>query len=155
MIPPPLQFAFRIRINFPTGPRLRFPVRGGDTRGYINVVSGIVEGPKLQGTLVPGGGGDCSLFRADGVVVFDARYLIQATDGTLIQVFNRGFAYAAPEVTKRIERGAPVDAADNYFRLSPVFETADGPHAWLTRTVFVGYGEKFSDYSTFDYFAVT
>lgn len=155
MTPPPLEFAFRVRINFPTGHRLQFPVRGQDTRGYTNVVSGVVEGPRLSGTLVPGGGGDCTLFRADGVVVFDARYLIQATDGTLIQVFNRGYAHASPEVTRRILAGQEVSAAENYFRLTPLFETAAGPHDWLTRTIFVGYGERHPDYSTFDYFAVT
>jgi hypothetical protein len=151
---PRLDFAFRVRIDFPPGPRLRFPVRGGETRGFVAIAGGTVEGPRLEGEVVPGSGGDWPLFRSDGVVAFDARYLIRARDGTVIQVFNRGYAHAAADVQARIERGEPVDAADNYFRLAPVFETEPGPHDWLSRFVFVGYGEKHADHSIFDFFVV-
>lgn len=151
---PTLDFAFRVRLDFPPGPRIRFPVRGGEMRGFVAVAGGSVEGPLLSGEVVPGSGGDWPLIRSDGAIAFDARYLIRAADGTLIQVFNRGFAHAPAEVTARIERGEPVDPADNYFRLAPSFETAPGPHDWLTRTVFVGFGEKHPDHSIFDFFAV-
>ena len=151
---PQLEFAFRIQIEFPAGPRIRLPIRGGEHRGFVAVKGGTVTGPLLSGEVVPESGGDWPVFRSDGVVAFDARYLIRADDGTLIQVFNRGFAHASPDVQGRIERGEPVDPAENYFRLSPSFETAPGPHDWLTRTVFVGYGEKHPDHSIFDFFAV-
>ncbi|MDB5719902.1 MAG: hypothetical protein JWP15_520 [Alphaproteobacteria bacterium] len=154
MNPPRLDFAFRVRIEFPAGPRLRFPVRGGETRGFVAVAGGIVTGPRLEGEVLAGSGGDWPLFRSDGVVAFDARYLIRAGDGTIIQVFNRGYAHASPEVQARIDRGAPVDPADNYFRLSPRFETGPGPHEWLTRSVFVGSGQKQADHSIFDFFVV-
>ncbi len=151
---PQLEFAFQVRLDFPPGPRIRFPVRGGELRGFVTVASGAVSGPRLEGEVVAGSGGDWPLFRSDGVVAFDARYLIRAQDGTIIQVFNRGYAHAPPSVQARIERGEPVDPSDNYFRLSPVFETEAGPHDWLTRCVFVGYGEKHPDHSIFDFFVV-
>ncbi|MEG3179060.1 DUF3237 family protein [Sphingomonas sp. LT1P40] len=151
---PTLDFAFRVHLDFPPGPRIRFPVRGGEARGFVQVSGGIVTGPRLTGEVIAGSGGDWPLIRSDGVIAFDARYLIRASDGTLIQVSNRGFAHAPPEVQARIERGEQVDPADNYFRLAPSFETAPGPHDWLTRTVFVGYGEKHADHSVFDFFAV-
>jgi Protein of unknown function (DUF3237) len=151
---PVLEPAFRVRIDFPPGPRIRLPIRGGEQRGFVPVLHGIVTGPLLEGEVVPGSGGDWPVFRSDGVIAFDARYLIRATDGTLIQVFNRGFAHAPPEVQSRILRGEPVDPAENYFRLAPSFETGPGPHEWLTRTVFVGYGEKHAEHSIFDFFAV-
>jgi hypothetical protein len=151
---PALEFAFRVRLEFPPGPRFRLPIRGGEQRGFVSVLRGEVAGPLLQGEVVAGSGGDWPLIRSDGVIAFDARYLIRAQDGTLIQVFNRGFAHASREVQARLERGEQVDPADNYFRLAPSFETAPGPHDWLTRTVFVGLGEKHQDHSTFDFFAV-
>lgn len=151
---PRLDFAFRVRLDFPPGPRIRFPVRGGETRGFVSVAGGAVTGPRLEGEVVAGSGGDWPLFRSDGVVAFDARYLIRANDGTVIQVFNRGYAHAPADVQARIDRGEPVDPTDNYFRLSPVFETEAGPHDWLTRSVFVGYGEKHADHSIFDFFVV-
>jgi hypothetical protein len=152
---PQLEFAFRVRIDFPTGARIRFPVRGGEMRGYVTVAGGTITGPRLSGEVVAGSGGDWPVFRSDAVVAFDARYLIRATDGTVIQVFNRGYAHASADIQARIDRGEAVDPADNYFRLSPVFETAPGPHDWLTRTIFVGLGEKHADHSIFDFYAVT
>jgi hypothetical protein len=155
MAVPQFDFAFRVRIDFPPGARIRFPVRGGETRGYVTVAGGTVTGPRLAGDVIPGSGGDWPVFRSDGVVAFDARYLIRAHDGTIIQVFNRGYAHARADIQARIDRGEPVAPAENYFRLSPLFETEPGPHDWLTRTVFVGLGEKQADHSTFDFFAVT
>jgi hypothetical protein len=125
---PQLNFVFSVRLDFPPGPRVRFPVQGGATRGFVAVAGGSVAGPRLEGEVVPGSGGDWPLFRSDGVVAFDARYLIRAKDGTVIQVFNRGYAHAPAEVQARIDRGESVGPADNYFRLSPVFETETGPH---------------------------
>jgi hypothetical protein len=151
---PRLEFAFQVRLEFPPGPRIRFPVRGGDFRGFVAVTSGVVTGPRLAGEVISGSGGDWPLFRADGVVAFDARYLIRAKDGAIIQVFNRGYAHAPPDVQARINRGEPVDPTENYFRLAPTFETELGPHDWLTRSVFVGYGEKHADHSVFDFFVV-
>lgn len=151
---PDLEFAFRVTLQFPPGPRVRFPIRGGEVRGFVSVAGGQVSGPKLNGEVVPGSGGDWPLIRSDGVIAFDARYLIRAEDGTIIQVFNRGYAHASAEVQGRIERGEPVDPRDNYFRLAPTFEASPGPHDWLTRTVFVGFGEKQAEQSIFDFFAV-
>ncbi len=155
MITPNLKFVFSVRLEFPPGPRLRFPLPTGESRGFVPILSGAGTGPRLEGEVVAGSGGDWPLFRADGVVVFDARYLLRARDGGLIQLTNRGFARAAtPEVQQRINRGEEVDPASNYFRLSPVFETSPGPHDWLTRSVIVGSGEKHADYSLFHYFVV-
>jgi hypothetical protein len=151
---PQLDFAFQVRLEFPTGPRIRFPVRGGETRGFVTVASGAVTGPRLEGEVISGSGGDWPVFRSDGVVAFDARYLIRAQDGTIIQVFNRGYAHAPADVQARIDQGEQVGPTENYFRLSPVFETAPGRHDWLTRSVFVGYGEKHADHSIFDFFVV-
>jgi len=151
---PALEFAFRVHIDFPPGQRIRFPALGGDTRGYVPVSGGQVTGPLLGGEVIAGSGGDWPVFRSDGVIAFDARYLIRADDGALIQVFNRGFAHAPPDVQAKINRGEAVDPAENYFRLAPSFETAPGQHDWLTRTIFVGYGDKHANHSTFDFFAV-
>lgn len=153
-IAPELEFAFSVRLDFPTGPRLRVPLASGDTRGFVSIQSGAVTGPRLEGEVVPGSGGDWPLFRADGVVVFDARYIIKARDGGMIYLTNRGYAHAAPEVQGLIDRGEPVPPSANYFRLAPVFETALGPHAWLARSLIVGTGEKHPDHSIFNYFVV-
>jgi hypothetical protein len=50
------------------------PLRGGE-----------VTGPLLQGKVLPGGA-DWQFVRPDGVLQIEAKYTLQATDGTLIMV---------------------------------------------------------------------
>jgi hypothetical protein len=118
------------------------------------VLGGTISGPRLQGEVMAGSGGDWPLFRKDGVVCFDARYLLRASDGTIIQIVNRGYAHTPPEAQRRLESGASVEVLDNYCRFTPTFETSAGPHDWLMRTVLVGTGAKYDDHSLFDYFIV-
>ncbi len=56
----------------------------------------------------------------------------------LIDVVNRGFWVAPPEVDTALDAGEAVDPSDYYFRTQPVFRTDAPDHAWLTHTVFVG-----------------
>lgn len=152
-IPVRTEFAFEVRLEF--GERVRFgPLPSGGRCGYVPVVGGVVTGPRLQGTVVPHSGGDWPHLWPDGTIEFDARYLIKATDGTLIYVQNRGVAHASAEVQARIDAGQLVDPRDNYFRTTPTFKTAVGSHDWLCRTIFVGFGDKRADHSIFSFHAV-
>ena len=63
----------------------------GANRGAVYVDSGEFSGPHLSGKAVPNSGGDYSLFRPDDMAAFDARYMLQEDDGTLILVQNRGY----------------------------------------------------------------
>jgi len=112
--------------NFRRGPRLRFSAprrEGPEVSCRYSAAKSL--GLKLEGQVVTGSGGDWPLFRTDGVVVFDARYLLRARDGALIHIVNRGFAHAAtPEIQQKIDRGEDVDPAGNYFRLAPVLRNA-------------------------------
>jgi hypothetical protein len=71
-------------------------------------------------------------------VDLDARYLIRADDGALIDIVNRGFWVASEEVNAKAEAGELVDPSRYYFRTQPVFRTDAPQHIWLTHTVFVG-----------------
>src|SRR3954464_10285528 len=61
----------------------------GDTpygeRRIINILDGTVEGPKLKGTILPGGA-DWQIIRRDGVVHLTARYTIETDTGGLVLV---------------------------------------------------------------------
>lgn len=143
---------FDIRIDFDQ--RARFgPVVGGGAIGFTSVGGGVVEGPRLNGRVVPHGGADWADIRADGVVVINAHYLLELDDGTTVYVQNRGFVVPA-------ERPADADPAQliqpAYFRVAPTFKVAQGPHDWLTRTVVVGCGERHvnPDFTLFRYYAM-
>lgn len=83
--------------------------------------------------------------RPNGTAEIVARYTLRASDGTLISVVNTGIRRAAPEVRARIAAGEAVDPAEYYFRASPVFEVAPGPHGWLSEAIFVATGQRLAN----------
>ncbi|MEN9645101.1 MAG: hypothetical protein RL238_1770 [Actinomycetota bacterium] len=118
MSTPALTLAFEIRAEV-TPPQ--HVGRGPDeVLEVYPIVGGTVTGPRLTGT-VTGLGADWAVTRGT-VTEVEARYLLQADDGALIDVVNRG-VYR--------DDGA-------YFFTTPVFRTDAPAHRWLTETVFVG-----------------
>lgn len=150
---PRLEYAFAIRVMF--GKRTKVgKLPSGFQRGFTDAVGGEVAGPKLNGIVVPHSGGDWPSYWPNGAVEFSAQYLLQAHDGTLIVIRNRGFRYASPEVTARMERLDPVDPSEYYMRLAPSFEAPEGPHDWLNRSIFVGSANRQADHSVFRFWQV-
>ena len=139
---PELRFAFEIDVEVAT------PLDLGQTqaghRRVVPIAGGLVSGPKLQGRVLPVGA-DWQILRPDGTADLDARYTIQSDDGALIYVMNRGVRHGPPEVLARLNRGERVDPASYYFRSAASFETGAPQHAWLTRAVVVGVGERYPD----------
>jgi hypothetical protein len=132
---PGLRYAFEARVDI--APTQRVGQAGSAPLGFTPITGGTVAGPRLNGQVVPGGG-DWAVSRTGYAVDLDARYLIRADDGALIDVVNRGFWVAAPEVDTALDAGEAVDPGEYYFRTQPVFRTDAPNHAWLTHTVFVG-----------------
>jgi hypothetical protein len=131
---PALSFAFEARVEIAKSVGIGHGV--GEELWFTPITGGTVDGPRLQGTVVAGGG-DWSTKRGDATEL-DAHYLLRAQDGTLIDILNRGFWRATPDVEARAERGEPLDDAEYYYRTQPVFRTDSPQHRWLAETVFVG-----------------
>jgi hypothetical protein len=148
IVPIKLEYVFQIRIDFKE--RVSFQTPHG-TRAYVPAESGVIEGPRLQGKVVPHSGAD---YAGNGRL--NAHYMLQASDGTMIYINNTGYLY--PVDGKPIDRNDPSWGGDRefYFRCTPVFDTPVGPHDWLTRTVIVGTGKRHAnpDYTIFTYYAV-
>jgi hypothetical protein len=148
-----LEFVFQARVNFAN--RLKFaPERNGVQRGYTGTSGGWVKGPRLNGKVVPFSGGDWPHFMPDGVVHFEAIYVLEADDGTQILINNRGCRHASPEVLAKMNAFEAVDPTSYYFRVTPKFDVPTGPHEWLGRTVIVGGADRHKDHSIFTYYAM-
>ena len=148
---PKFEFAFTIRIQL-SRPRFIRPSSMGAERAAIYAESGDFEGPKIRGTVVPMSGGDFPLVRPDGVIDFDARYLLETHDGALIYLQNRGYRWATPEVAERMRGSEVVDPSQYYMRVSPKFDVPAGPYEWLGKHIFVGVGEKLPGANAIHYF---
>jgi hypothetical protein len=145
------EFAFELRAGVDTAQEVGETPAG--KRRFIPISGGSFEGPRLKGIVLPGGA-DAQVVRPDGVTDLVARYTLKVDDGTLIYVVNRGLRHGPPDVMARLARGDSVDPATYYFRTTPSFEVAAGPHDWLNRSVFVGSGARYAAEVHVRYFRV-
>lgn len=149
-VPPNLEFAFQIRVEL--AERLHYgPTLAGVKRGFVAVLGGTIEGPRFSGRVVPNSGGDYPTIYPDGTAVFDARYLLEADDGTLIELRSRGFRHGDPEILSRLVGGEDIDPSQYYMYLTPQFDVPRGPHEWLGRSVFLVTGHRRPAHSLFRY----
>lgn len=157
-----LRHAFSLSIFFDE----RIRIRSDAGRVFVPVVGGEIWGPRLQGRVVPYGGGDYA-----GAHGLDASYMLEAADGAMIYINNRG--YMKREDGAKTERGPapprqPGEVPEQSFvappdsdiplrmRLMPAFNAPEGPHDWMNSTVFVGHGGRFTnpDHTIFTYYEV-
>ncbi|MFL6605055.1 MAG: DUF3237 domain-containing protein [Steroidobacteraceae bacterium] len=150
---PRFEHAFTISLEL-TGLQWVKPTSMGETRGAVYAASGKVEGPRLNGRVIPMSGGDFPLVRPNGVIDFDARYLLETDDGAVIYMQNRGYRWGSAEVMERLRRNEPVQPHEYYMRVAPRFDAPEGPHEWLSRHVFVGVAEKIPGANRIHYFVL-
>ena len=151
---PHLEHAFTIAIEL-TKPYWVRPSVRGETRAAIYAASGTVEGPRLNGKVIPMSGGDFPLARDNGVIDFDARYLLEADDGAIIYLENRGYRWARSDaIADEMRQNKDVGFEDYYMRVTPKFDAPAGPHEWLSQHVFVGVAEKLPGSNRIHYFVV-
>lgn len=131
---PSLEHAFTIRAEIDR-PRSAGPGPMGE-RLHIPITGGTVSGPKLNGTILPGGS-DWPVIGPDGHSRVEAHYTIETDDGTLVYVVNKALRVSSTEVTARLRAGEKVSPSEYYMRGAPVFDAPDGPHAWLRESLFI------------------
>ena len=110
-------------------------------RRIIGISGGTVQGPRLNGRILPGGA-DWQIIRSDGAADIQARYTIEADGGAHILVNSQGLRHGPPEVLERLARGDKVDPALYYFRTVMRFETGDAGLGWLNRILALARGER-------------
>jgi hypothetical protein len=140
LIEPSLEYCFELRVA------VAEPVRIGRSASedlqFTPITGGEVVGPLLSGRVLPGGG-DWWVDRGDAgrgdTVQLDARYLVEADGGGVIDVVNRGYWRATGVVGERLDAGEEVDEADLYYRTAFVFQTDHPQLRWLAESQFVGY----------------
>ena len=98
-------------------------------RFIIPIVGGTFEGPKMKGTILPGGADYQLQDNAHGRTEVEAIYSIKTDDGVNIHVRNKGLI-----CTGKDENGNP----QFYFRTTHQFEAPyDSKYAWLNNAIFV------------------
>ena len=137
--PPKLEFIFAAHVTVDTPLDLGDVAKGG--RRIVPITGGDFSGPKIRGTIVPGGA-DWQVLRHDGVAELEARYTLRTDDGALIYVRNLALRHGPPEVIAALAAGRPVDPASYYFRGATFFETSAARYFWITKSIVVCTGER-------------
>ena len=139
--PPAPALAFAMEIHVQVGAPLELGDVPRGRRRIIPILGGTFEGPGIRGKVLPGGA-DWQIVRGDGFTELDTRYTLETDKGERIYIQNGGVRHAPPEVMAQLLAGKDVDPAAVYFRTIPIFETAAPALQELTRSVFIGTGER-------------
>lgn len=125
------------------------------TRAIAPVVGGVVEGERINGTLV-GGGGDWLLLGPDGWGRLDVRAQLRTPDDVLIYVSYFGVLELTEQALTALSVGGEETRfEDQYFRTSPRLETGDDRYAWVNHTVFVGRGRVSPNGVVYEVYRIT
>lgn len=114
----------------------------GNGRVWFASAGGFFEGPRLKGTVLPGGG-DWAVFRPDGTMVLDVRLALRTDDGALVHMTYSGRWVIPADLRQEMADPATrhqVSPERYYFRTAVLFETGADEYAWLNDIVCVGSG---------------
>lgn len=134
---PRFEFLFDTRVELEP-PQMVGQTPGGNLQVFY-YRAGTFEGPRMKGTVLPGGG-DWFLMRPDNVGELDVRATLKTDDGALIYITYKGVFSASQEAWEKIYRGEPVDRDQYYFYTAPTFQTSHSDYMWLNRILAVGIG---------------
>jgi len=123
-------------------------------RRIVPVSGGRFSGNRLRGEILPHGGSDLLLTRADGAYQQDVRLALSTDDNALILMTYRGVRTSSPEVSARIQRGENVSASEYYLPTAVFFETGAERYSWLNRIVAIGVGERRPNGAAYDVFEI-
>ena len=131
----PVEHLFDMHVNLSPAQPISTPV---GVRMTFVTTGGVIDGPRLQGEVLPGGG-DWLLVGGDGAGRVDVRATLKTHDGVLIHYEARGIIKVPADGLSRLAAGEVLPFGETYVRTTPTFETADERYAWLSEVVAVGY----------------
>lgn len=128
--------------------RLKPPLQVGGPLGnrtVFEVIEGELDAGGLTATFTAAGA-DWMLVGDDGFGRLDVRAQMILADGTPVYAYYHGFVEVNDHVQRWLAGQGGTDYADQYFRTSPRFETSHPDLAWLTQSLFIGYGRFLPDF---------
>ena len=136
---PPMTYLTQVRCDVEAVLTLG-PAPGGERR-VVPLLGGEVEGPGLNGRILPGGT-DWQWNRSDGTLEIAAHYVIETPEGARIEVQSNGLRHGPPEVLARLARGEAVAPHEYFFRTLMRFTTGHTAYEPLNRAMALARGRR-------------
>ena len=114
------------------------------TRRVFNATGGTIEGDRVSGIVLPGGG-EWFLDAGDGFGQVDVRLMLRTNDDAHIYMRYSGIMDFNEAVGAKLAAGESTNFGDNKFLTHVRFECADPSYAWLATSVCVGEGRMHPD----------
>ena len=108
----------------------------------VPLTGGVLAGPELSETLLPGSSADWQIVLTDGSALRDIRDTLRTDDGDLLYAQSHGVRHGSADALARLARGEDVDASEYIFRTSTQIETAAPALDWLNKRVFISVGAR-------------
>jgi hypothetical protein len=128
------------------------PTATGTVMNYV-ARGGRVEGPRLRGEVLPGGG-DALLVGSDSIGRVRVRATLRTDDDALIYYTAGGVIRIPADGLERLAAGERLPFEETYVRTTPVLETSDERYAWLAERVLIGHNELSKDHIDYRVYAV-
>jgi hypothetical protein len=138
----PVEHLFDMAVDLE--PAQLIPTKLGARMTFI-AKGGTIEGPKVRGEILPGGG-DWLVVGEDQIGRVDVRATLRTDDDALIHYTAGGVIKIPPDGLERLAAGERIPFAESYVRTTPKFETGDERYSWLNELVCVGHNELSQDH---------
>jgi hypothetical protein len=123
------------------------------TRVIAPLLGGTFAGPRLCGTVLPGGA-DWVMLRRDLTMLIDVRITLRTDDAALIYMHYTGIGRAADGDNTRLVRREAMAYPETYIRSTPHFETGAAAYAWLNSIVSIGNGMRTPEGAVYTIFEI-
>jgi hypothetical protein len=147
------QLSFLATFSVSVGPPHEIGPTVEGVRRVIPILGGSVQGPQLNGSILPMGA-DYQLLVSDTLTELDAKYAIEVEGGERIYVTSLGVRSGEAADIARLVRGEPVDPERIYFRCTQRLVSAGPTWSWLADRILVGTGRRLRDQVEIDVFVV-
>jgi hypothetical protein len=124
-------------------------------RLIAHVTGGAIEGERIRGRVLDGGG-DWATIDLHDVLRLDARVTWETDDGARIYVSYRGILRPRAAARRMLGEGLSSEEVGRriYFRTAPIFETGDERYRWLNDMVAIAMGTVSASAVHYDVFEV-
>ncbi|KAK5085263.1 hypothetical protein LTR05_004544 [Lithohypha guttulata] len=125
-------------------------------RSTVIFKGGRFEGPRLRGTILPGGG-DWEIIRNHDdqqTAHLDTRYNLLTHDGATIYLQTTGTRTGKREVLEKLGQDESITADKFKMRLHMTMETGDSRYSWVNDGVFIASSGRNGDMVIYDAYEV-